>query len=387
MKIVKCTVGRFPRLRRLAPGILLVLGLASGCTRSEPKAGLVIINGPDPESLDPALVTSIEGLRVVASLSEGLTRNDPVSSRPIPGLAQSWEISPDGCVYTFHLRDNLMWSPGDPITAEDVVYSWLRVLNPETAAEYAGQLFYVKNGEACVNGKIKDPSLVGVHALDSRTVRVELNHPTPFFLDLCAFQTLAVVPRQLIGKYGEDWMRQRPLPGSGPYLLDSWRLNDKIRLVKNPYYWDAANTRSAVVDLLPISAPSTALNLYQSGEADIIWDRDNLPYELMDVLSKRPDFHTFPYLATYFIRCNTTRPPFNDPRVRKALALTIDKRRLVDRFLGGGGVPANHLVPDGTANYDPAPGLGYDPDTARRLLAEAGYPGGKGFPAFSYLFD
>ncbi len=387
MKIVKCAVGRFPRLRRLAPGILLVLGLASGCTRSEPKAGLVIINGPDPESLDPALVTSIEGLRVVASLSEGLTRNDPVSSRPIPGLAQSWEISPDGCVYTFHLRDNLMWSPGDPITAEDVVYSWLRVLNPETAAEYAGQLFYVKNGEACVNGKIKDPSLVGVHALDSRTVRVELNHPTPFFLDLCAFQTLAVVPRQLIGKYGEDWMRQRPLPGSGPYLLDSWRLNDKIRLVKNPYYWDAANTRSAVVDLLPISAPSTALNLYQSGEADIIWDRDNLPYELMDVLSKRPDFHTFPYLATYFIRCNTTRPPFNDPRVRKALALTIDKRRLVDRFLGSGGVPANHLVPDGTANYDPAPGLGYDPDTARRLLAEAGYPGGKGFPAFSYLFD
>ena len=159
-------------------------------------------------------------------------------------------------------------------------------------------------------------------------------------------------------------------------------MNDKIRLVKNPYYWDAANTRSAVVDLLPISAPSTALNLYQSGEADIIWDRDNLPYELTDVLSKRPDFHTFPYLATYFIRCNTTRPPFNDPRVRKALALTIDKRRLVERFLRGGEVPADHLVPDGTANYDPAPGLGYDPGTGPAFAGRGGLSGRKRVSGF-----
>jgi oligopeptide transport system substrate-binding protein len=387
MKIVTPRRGGFPQFRRQFAGFLLAICLASGCTRSEPKADLVIINGPDPETLDPALGTSIEGLRVIAALSEGLTRNDPVTARPIPGLAESWEISPDGCVYAFHLRANLMWSPGDPITSDDVVYSWLRVLNPLTAAEYSGQLFYIKNGEALINGTIKDTSLVGVHAVDPRTVRVELNHPTPFFLDLCAFQTLAVVPRKLIAKYGEDWMRVRPLPGSGPYLLDQWRLNDKIRLVKNPYYWDAANTRSAVVDLLPISAPSTALNLYQSGEADIIWDRSNVPSELMDVLSKRPDSHTFPYLATEFIRCNTTRPPFGDPRVRQALALAIDKRRLVGRFLRGGESPADHLVPDGTANYEPAPGLGYDPDEARRLLAQAGYPGGKAFPAITYLFD
>lgn len=361
--------------------------LLAGCARSEPKADLVVINGPDPETLDPALGTSLEGLRVIAGLFEGLTRNDPVTSRAIPGLAKSWEITHGGKILTFHLRDNLMWSPGDPITADDVVYSWLRVLNPDTAAEYAGQLFYIKNGLSYVSGKIKDPSLVGVHAIDSKTVRVELEHPTPFFLDLCAFQTLAVVPRKMIEKYGDDWMRARPLPTSGPYLLDQWRLNDKIRLVKNPYYWDAANTKSDVIDLLPISAASTALNLYQAGDVDVIWDRDNLPYELTDILSKRPDFHTFPYLATYFIRCNTTRPPFNDARVRKAFALTIDKRRLVERFLPGGEEPADHFVPNGTANYDPAPGLGYDPDLARKLLAEAGYPGGKGFPSVSYLID
>jgi len=372
------------RLRMACLGLLLAL---AGCTRSEPPADLVMINGPDPETLDPALVTSIEGLRVVASLFEGLTRNDPVTAAPIPGLAARWEISPDGCVYTFHLRDNLRWTAGEPITAQDVVYSWRRVLDPQTASEYAGQLFYVKNGEDYNSGKIKDPSRVGVHALDARTVQVELNQPTAFFLDLCAFQTLSVVPRRVIEQYGEDWMRARPLPASGPYRLEFWRLNDKIRLRKNPFYWDAAHTQSGVADYLCLSAPNTALNLYETGQADIIWDRDLLPNELLDVLGKRPDFHSFHYLGTYFIRCNTTKPPFDDPRVRKALALTIDKQRLVDKFLRGGEKAANRLVPDGTAHYEPASGLGYDPGLARQLLAAAGYPSGKGFPAFAYLFD
>jgi oligopeptide transport system substrate-binding protein len=372
------------KLRALIPCLFLSL---AGCTVGEHKADLVIINGPDPETLDPALGTGLEDLRVIAALFEGLARNDPVTARPIPGLAETWEISPDGCVYTFHLRSNLWWSAGEPITAADVVYSWLRALDPRTASEYAGQLFYIKNGEAYNSGKLKDSSQVGVQALDARTVRVTLNRPTAFFLDLCTFQTLSVVPPKLIEKYGEDWLRARPLPTSGPYLLQEWRLNDKIRLVKNPFYWDAAHTRSAVVDCLPISAPNTALNLYQTGGADIIWDRENIPNELLDALAQRPDFHTFPFLGTYFLRCNTTRPPFNDIRVRKALALTIDKRRLVERFLRGGEPVADHLVPDGTANYLPAQGLGYDPALARRLLAEAGYPGGQGFPQCSYLFD
>jgi len=375
--------GAWRRLWSLWPGLLLL----AGCTGSEPRADLVIINGPDPETLDPALGTGLEDLRVIGALFEGLARNDPVTALPIPGLAESWEVSPDGRVYTFHLRDHLWWSPGQPITANDVIYSWRRVLDPRTASEYAGQLFYIKNGEAYNSGKIQDPSLIGAQALDARTVRVELNHPTAFFLDLCAFQTLAVVPRHFIEKYGEDWMRTRPLPTSGPYLLQQWRLNDKIRLVKNPFYWDAAHTRSAVVDCLPISAPNTALNLYQTGGADIIWDRDNIPNELMDVLSRRPDYHTFPYQGTYFLRCNTTHPPFNDSRVRQALALAIDKHRLVEKILRGGEPVADHLVPDGTAHYLPATGLGYDPPRARRLLAQAGYPGGKGFPHCNYLFD
>jgi oligopeptide transport system substrate-binding protein len=366
---------------------LVCLLTLAGCGRPEPPASLVTVNGPDPETLDPALASGIEDLRVISGLFEGLARNDPVTAAPIPGLAERWDISPDGCVYTFHLRDKLFWTAGKPITAQDVVYSWRRVLDPQTASEYAGQLYYVKNGEDYNSGRIKDPKLVGVHALDDRTVRVELNSPTAFFLDLCTFQTLCVVPRYFIEQHGEDWMRSPEMPTSGPYLLDCWRLNDKIRLRKNPWYWDAANTKSDTIDFLPIGSPNTALNLYETGQADVIWERDLLPNELLDVLSKRPDFHSFPILGTYFIRCNVTRPPFNDARVRKALALTIDKQRLVEKFLRGGEPVASHLVPDGTAHYQPISGLGYDPALGRRLLAEAGYPGGQGFPAVSYLYD
>jgi oligopeptide transport system substrate-binding protein len=371
----------------LARWAALSLWFLAACSVSEPKAGLVVINGPDPQTLDPALATGLEDLRVINGLFEGLTRYDPVTARPIPGLAEKWEISADGRVYTFHLRDRLFWSPGQPITADDVVYSWRRVLDPQTAAEYAGQLYYLKNAEAYNTGSLKDPAQVGVQALDSRTVRVELNNPTAFFLDLCAFQTLAVVPRQVIAQYGGQWLRASPLPTSGPYLLDAWRLNYKIRLRKNPAYWDAANTRTEVIDFLSVSAPNTALNLYETGQADVIWDLTSIPNELVDELKKRPDYHAFPYLGTYFFRFNTTKKPFDDPRVRRALALVIDKQRLVAKFLHAGETAADHLVPDGTANYTPAAGLGYDPVLARRLLADAGFPGGQGFPRFHYLFD
>ncbi len=231
-----------PAARRLGAAWIICLLTLAGCGRSEPPANIVMVNGPDPETLDPALASGIEDLRVISGLFEGLARNDPVTAAAIPGLAERWEISPDGRAYTFHLRDKLSWAPGHRITADDVVYSWRRVLDPRTASEYAGQLFYVNNAEDYNSGKIADPDLVGVHALDDRTVRVELNSPTAFFLDLCAFQTLSVVPRYFIEKYGENWMREPTMPTSGPYLLQSWRLNDKIRLRKNPWYWDAVNT-------------------------------------------------------------------------------------------------------------------------------------------------
>ncbi|HEX3800617.1 MAG TPA: peptide ABC transporter substrate-binding protein [Verrucomicrobiae bacterium] len=379
---------RFRRIPKAAA--LLVCGfslLFTDCVRREPRADIVIVNGIEPETLDPALVLGVSEGRIVSGLFEGLTRVNPKTALPDPGLASHWEISPDGRIYTFHLRTNLVWSTGEPITSADVVYSWIRALKPETASEYAGQLFYLKNAEDFNSGKIKDPNLVGVHAIDPYTVRVELTNPTAFFLDLCAFPTLEVVPRQTIEKYGDKWIMAKPLPSSGPYEMMFWHLNDRIRLRKNPRYWDAANTRIEVADFLPLGSPITALNLYETGGVDLVWDKDLVPTELLDVLMKRPDFHSYTILGTYFIRCNTTRKPFNDVRVRQALGYAIDRERITKKITRAGEVPATHFTPPGIGHYHAPEGLGYDPDKARKLLAEAGYPGGKGFPRFTYMFN
>ena len=325
-------------------------------------------------------------MRITKTLFEGLLRLDPRTGLPIPGLAERWDISPEATVYTFHLRTNAFWSTGEAITSEDVVYSWMRALSPATASDYAGELFYIKNAEDYYNGKIKDPGKVALHALDAHTFRVELNQPLAFFLDLCTFSTLAVVPRQVIEKHGERWLNERPLPCSGAYQLVAWRLNDKVRVRKNPRYWDAANVQSELIDILPIGSPNVALNLYETGVADIVWDKDLVPVELLDVLMKRPDFHTYDYLGTYFYRFNVTRKPFDDPRVRRAFALATNKERITRKLTRGGEKPAFHFVPDGVANYQSPPGLPFDPEQARKLLAQAGFPGGKGFPRFQYAF-
>jgi oligopeptide transport system substrate-binding protein len=365
----------------------MVVMILTGCGRDDPPADLVIANGGEPGSLDPATATTIEDLRVCMALFEGLMRVDPVTAQPVPGLAERWEKSPDGRTYHFFLRTNATWSTGERITAHDFVWSWLRVLDPATASEYAGQLFYIKGAEAYFTNEVRDPSQLGIRALDDFTLRVELVNPTAFFLDLCAFQTLYVAPRKVIEKYGDRWMRVRPLPVSGPYQLDQWRLNDRVRLRRNPLYWDAANTHCEVVDLLPLRTASTAFNLYERGAVDIIWDKELIPSELFPVLRGRPDFHSFNYLGTYFLRFNTTRPPLDDARVRKALAMCIDKQRLIDKILKTGELVAQGLVPPYTTNYVSIEGLPFDPAAARKLLEDAGHPGGLDLRIIEYSVE
>ncbi len=367
--------------------LALLLSLLAGCARPDPPADLVVINGTEPETLDPALCTGQPDGRVAAALFEGLTRVHPKTGESVPGIAERWEISPDGKTYLFYLRTNALWSNGEPITADDVVYSWRRVVDPANAADYAGQLYYVKNGLAINTRKITDLTQLGVSAVNPHLVRVELENPTAFFLDLCAFRTLCVVHRKTIEKYGDRWLMARPLPTSGCFTLEQWKVNDRVRLRKNPYHWDAANIRSEVVDLIHLESATTALNLFETGQADIIWDKTLIPMELMDVLKERPYVHTFKYLATYFMRFNVTRGPFKDPRVRKALALSINKSRIAGHIMKAGEEPAATLVPPGTANYQAPEGLSYNPNLARKLLAEAGFPEGKGFPSFHYLFN
>jgi len=365
--------------------VLLFLLLLAGCAPQR-KADLVIINGTEPETLDPAIMTGQPEGRLAIALFEGLTANDPKTSSAIPGVAERWDISPDGKTYTFHLR-RCQWSNGDPITARDFVWSWQRTLSPKTASEYAYQLFYVNNAEEFNSGKLTDFSQVGVRAPNDHTLVVELHDPTPFFLDLCAFPTLSPIHRGCFERWGDDWIKAGKLVSNGPFVLDSWRINDKIRLRRNPNYWNTANVRLEVVDVLPVGSAATALNLYLTGDADIIWDKGLIPSYLLDELRKRPDCHTFGYLGSYFYRFNCTRKPFDDPRVRRALTLAVDRERIVTRITKGGEKPATHLTPPGIPGYESPPGLGHDPEKARAELAAAGFPDGKGFPRFKILYN
>lgn len=372
------------RLRKAGPwaGTLCLL---CACSPQRP-ADLVIVNGNEPESLDPAVVSAVPDMRITKALFEGLLRLEGRTGRPVPGLAERYEVSADGKTWTFHLRTNLAWSTGEPLTAQDVVYSWRRALDPATAADYAGQLFHIRNAQAFYNQRLADPSQVGFRALDPFTFQVELEWPVAFFPDLCCLPVLAVVPRSAIAKHGDQWVTRLPLPASGPYQLESWRLNDRVRLRKNPFYWNAARTRSELVDLLPTASSHTALNLYETGAADVIWDKDLVPLELMDVLKERPDFHNFGFLGTFFYRFNVTRKPLDDPRVRRAFALATDRDQILKKLTLGGERPARHFVPEGVAHYRSPAGGECDPAAARRLLAEAGYPGGRGFPPLQYTF-
>lgn len=371
--------------------LLAILGVASlflftGCNRELTRAEFVFLNGAEPETLDPALITGQPEGRIVNALFEGLTKFNE-KGEPVPGVAERWEISEDKRVYTFHLRADARWSNGDPVTAHDFARSWERALSPTTGSDYASQLYYLKNAKEFAEGTITDFSKVGVRVIDDRTLEVTLTNPTAFFLDLCAFVTLAPVPMETVKKYGDDWIKPGNMVSNGAYVLTTWRLNDHIRLSKNPHYWKHAKVAFTTVDALPTSNANTAFNFYDTGLADLLMDKGLVPNQLLSELKNRPDFHTAPFLGTYFLRFNCTRPPFNDSRVRRAFSLVINKPLLVEKITRGGERPATGVVPPGTGGYTPPVGPGLDFAKARALLAEAGYPGGKGFPPMRYLYS
>jgi ABC-type oligopeptide transport system substrate-binding subunit len=343
-------------------------------------------NGAEPEGIDPGVISGQPDGRVARTLFEGLTAPDPKTLEPLPGQAHRWEISPDGRTYTFHLRPGLVWSDGTPLTAEDFRWSWIRVLRPETGSRYASLLYLLENGEAFNKGQLLDERQVGVSAPDDSTLVVKLADPTAYFLFLTQYYTLLPVPRPVVEKYGQRWTRPEHIVSNGPFLLERWRQGDRFVFVKNPLYWDAANVRLDRVIALSVDDLNTCANLYKAGVVD--WNPSGyVPSQFIPYLRGFADLRTGLYQGVYFYSINVTRKPFDNVWVRRALAHAVDRDAIARDLLKGSREPWGNLAPTGYPHYLRPPGQTHDPEKARACLAKAGYPGGRGFPKISILFN
>lgn len=370
---------------------MLLLSGCSGAKQSGPGAKEQIIRYnvcTEPETLDPAMATGMPEATIMLQLFDGLTRYD-ANQEIKPGIAEKWDISNDGLTYTFKLRE-AKWSNGEPLKAQDFVYSWLRVLAPETASEYAYQLFYIKGAEEYNSGKGKKED-VAVKALDDRTLQVVLRSPAPQFLGLTAFQALYPVYEKNV-QGNQKWFTDPNLYiSNGPFKIVSWEHQQKVVMEKNPNYWDAASVKLNKLEIFLIDSIDTGFNMYKTGLLDF---QDEVPVQEMAALKGSKELQIATDASIYFYRFNVTKKPFDDARVRKALAMAIDRGQLCENVLQAGEKPALAYVPYGFKDAD---GKDFrqnggnlfkeDVAEAKNLLAQAGYPEGQGFPKFTILYN
>ena len=455
---------------------LLVVGFTLS-TSTGRRADFRFTNGTEPKTLDPQLATGEPEHRILSSIFEGLARLDARSLEPVPGAAESWEISADGKTYTFHLRPNARWSDGRPVMAQDFSYSWRRLQEPSLGSEYAYIMHMVRYAQAynthaaqaeALRGAIpaaaeallrKYPGPIpaaevlafsskqnldatlkgtpnevlrnfllrpkgdmphaelgalpaqfelegqrraalyeeaklhfgidgGAYAKDDHTLVVELLAPTPYFLELTSFYPLSPVPKWAIERSaGRNWFLPDHIVSNGPFRLREWRVGDHIRLERSDSYWGQNDVKLRDIDVLPIENTTTSLNLYLTGEVDWL-PQQSIPQDLAPDLRERPDFFSGPAFITYYYKINCTRKPFDDVRVRKALNLAIDREQITRDVMRLGQLPATHFVPPGIRGYKPPEtAIGFDVEQARKLLAEAGFPEGRGFPKFGILYN
>lgn len=413
----------------------------------QPEADFRFINRGTITTMDPAAMSWMQDIRLALTVYEGLYTYDPETTEPIPGSAHAPEISEDRRTYTFRIREEARWSNGDPLTADDFVYAWRRAFEPGTAADYSfffqlieGVPEYTdwRNKEIERLGKIDDRAQrlaernahleeadrrfaeeVRIRALDDKTLEVRLVRPVAYFLDLCAFSIFLPLHRESLDPYriindsgliyyNEQWVKPGHTHHNGPFTMVDWEFKRSIHLVKNPHYWDAEKVKLDSIEMVDVEDPNTAWLFYDGGRVDWLSsiDTDYAP-ELVAMSnsplkgsinhsgSRRRDVHAFPAFGTYFYNFNCgdllpdgTPNPFKDPRVRQAFAMSVNKQLLVDQVIRLGNPVANVFVPPGSiAGYPSVEGLGYDVERARALLAEAGYPDGRGFPPVEILFN
>lgn len=373
-------------MKRVLTAVLMVTLAASlfvSCGQGAAKGvEFIMNNGAEPQTLDPSRISGVPEHKIYMALFEGLVINDPKTSLAQPGIAESWTVSPDGTMITFKLRKST-WSDGTPLTAQTVVDSWLRTLSPETAAEYAYMATMVIKGAEAYNAGKAGKETVGIKAVDDYTLQVELVGPLPYAVDMMSHYVFAILPMHTIAKFGDEWVKPGNIVSNGPFVLESWKPQESLTVVKNDKYWDAKTVRLNRVTFLPIDDNLTAYNKFKAGEID--WAH-GVPLELIDEIKLRPDYQVSPQVGTYYYIFNVTRKPFDNVNVRKALAMALNMNELVDKVTKGGQLATNSMVP-AMAGYTPAKGNGYNPEEAKRLMAEAGFAGGVGFPRVTLLYN
>ena len=357
----------------------------------------------EPSSLDPALASLPDDFFIIRALSEGLVSPPSDSSiatsagsdhsssvirhssfpTAIPAAATSWDISADGLTYTFHLRPDAVWSNGEAVTAADFLASYRRVFTPATAAPKASLFFAVKNARAFAAGALADFSLVGFAAPDPHTLVVTLEHPFPQFLLYAASGPWIPVNPRVVARLGRAWTRPENYVGNGPFTLAAWRPHQRIVAKKNPRYHAAAAVRLDEIDFIAFDDGDTEERAFRAGQIDVTMA---VPFAKLATYARDhpAELHRTPLAETRFLAFNTTRPPLNDPRVRRALSLAIDREKTTALVLRGGEQPADRLVPPALSVDWSLPSSpshpSYSPATARQLLAAAGFPSGKNFP-------
>jgi len=394
---------RDKRLFLLVAVLATVAMVVSACGPKGPKLAQEInLNlGTEPPTLDPALATDTTSVEVDESLFLGLTDFDDKTMEVIPELATEWTVSDDGLVWTFKMRKDAVWVHYDPatkkftkkrpVTAHDVEYGVKRTLNPETASDYAYVLYIIKNGEAYNSGEITDPAEVGVKALDDWTVQFTLEQPAAYFGGIAGMWVARPQPKEAIEEFGDKWTEPGNIWTNGAFALDTWEHESRLVLVKNPHWYNAKNVSLQRINYVMVVEASTAFAMYENGELDVC----GVPSTEIDrvkadpVLSK--EFYQAPYLCTYYLGFDTTEPPVDNKLVRQALSYAVDRQKLIDTVLKGGQKPAKTFACPGifgSPAEDPNfVGISYDPEKAKQLLADAGYPNGEGFPEMTYLFN
>lgn len=346
-------------------------------------------NGAEPESLDPHLATSVSAGNILINLFEGLTRLNAASLVPEPGIAESWELSADGLQIDFHLRD-AVWSDGEPVSASDFVFAFRRLLHPDLGASYAFMLYPILNAREVNKGELPPESL-GVEGMDDHHLRLKLAKPTPYIFSLLAHWTAFPLPEHVLKKHGNEndrggeWTRDENFVSNGAFVLKAWRSEDRILLEKNPQYWQADQVTLSAAAFIPFSDPGAEERAFRAGEIHVGYSlpRHRLPY----YRENQPEvLRVDPYLESVGYAVNLKHPALQDVRVRRALSMALDRKLLTEKILYGVREPAFSYVPPGTAGFQPSMQLEENVEEARRLLAEAGYPGGEGFPEMKFIY-